>query len=75
MLKRQFLSLSLVALGLAHGVALAQTVAQTPDGLVKQVSTEVLDSIKPTRPSRVATPSASSRWSTPRSCRTWTSTP
>ena len=46
MLKRQFLSLSLVALGLAHGVALAQTVAQTPDGLVKQVSTEVLDSIK-----------------------------
>lgn len=46
MLKRQFLSLSLVALGLADGVALAQTVAQTPDGLVKQVSTEVLDSIK-----------------------------
>lgn len=46
MLKRQFLSLSLVAFGLAHGVTLAQTVAQTPDGLVKQVSTEVLDSIK-----------------------------
>lgn len=48
MFKRQFLSLSLVAFGLAHGTANAQTAAQVqrPDALVKQVSTEVLDSIK-----------------------------
>ncbi|WP_428420112.1 MlaC/ttg2D family ABC transporter substrate-binding protein [Methylibium sp.] len=46
MLKRQFLSLSLIALGWAYGGAIAQTAVQTPDALVKQVSTEVLESIK-----------------------------
>lgn len=45
MLKRHFLSLGLVVLGLAHGAASAQS-APAPDAMVKQVSTDVLESIK-----------------------------
>jgi phospholipid transport system substrate-binding protein len=46
MLKRHFLSLGLALLGFAHAGVQAQAVAQAPDALVKQVSNEVIDSVK-----------------------------
>jgi hypothetical protein len=56
----------------ASVLAPAAMAQEAPDVLVKRVSADVIDSVKPTRTSRPATARRSSTWSTARSCPTST---